>query len=153
MVLLAHSQGGLVSLYFLMQQDQQWKDTYIHSLVAVGSPWAGSAIIVNIFASGYTMGVSAYSSLLIREQQRSFESAPMMLPRAPAWSDDETLLVAPHRNYTLNDYDELFDDLGFPQGHEMLTRVQQEDYTWRHPGVDMYCWHGSGQFFTLCSNG
>ena len=144
-VLLGHSQGGLVSQYFLQQQAQQWKDVYIHSLVTVGTPWAGSAIMTQIFASGYTMGIAGMNALLMRDQQRSFESAPLMLPRQPAWAHNETLLVTSHRNYTLADYDDFFRVTMYPEGGELLARVQREDYVWRHPGVDMYCWHGSGE--------
>ena len=143
--LLGHSQGGLVLAYFLRRQPAEWKDRFVSGFMSVGTPWAGSAVIMRIFSSGYTMGVSSSKSLLLREQQRSHESAPYLMPRAPAWAENDTLLRTPWRNYTLNDYDAFFDDVGYPQGKAIYRKVIDDDLYWTHPGVDTFCWYGSGK--------
>ena len=149
--LLGHSQGGLMLGYFLRRQPQEWKDRFVSGFMSVGTPWAGSAIMMRIFSSGYTMGVSDSKSLLLREQQRSHESAPYLMPRAPAWQTNETLVVTAYRNYTMNDYEAFFDDVGYSQGKAIHRYVMDDELYWTHPGVDMFCWYGSGtyMYFTL----
>ncbi|XP_050407578.1 phospholipase A2 group XV-like isoform X2 [Patella vulgata] len=51
-VLLAHSLGGCVSLYFLNNQSQSWKDKYISKYVTVSVPWGGTIKSLLLFTSG-----------------------------------------------------------------------------------------------------
>lgn len=52
--LLAHSMGGPMSLYFLHQQTQAWKDKYIRSLITLSGAWGGSAKAIKVYAVGKT---------------------------------------------------------------------------------------------------
>ncbi|CAF5218828.1 unnamed protein product [Rotaria magnacalcarata] len=40
------------------------------------------------------------------------------MPSVNFWGEDETIVVAPKRNYTVNDFKEFFDDIEFPTGYE-----------------------------------
>jgi lysophospholipase-3 len=51
-VMIAHSMGNIVFLYFLNHMDQSWKDKYIRSYISLAGPWGGAAKTVLIMASG-----------------------------------------------------------------------------------------------------
>lgn len=51
-MLIAHSMGGPMSLYFLNAQTQDWKDRYIKSLVALSGAWGGSVKAIKVYAIG-----------------------------------------------------------------------------------------------------
>lgn len=51
-MLIAHSMGGPMSLYFLNEQTQDWKDKYIKSLVTLSGAWGGSVKAVKVYAIG-----------------------------------------------------------------------------------------------------
>lgn len=51
-IMLAHSMGGLMSLYFLNCQPQSWKDKYIKSLVTLSAVWGGSMKAIKVYAIG-----------------------------------------------------------------------------------------------------
>lgn len=51
-VLLGHSLGNLVLLYFLNQKTQEWKDKFIGSFVTLSAPWGGSVKTIKMQASG-----------------------------------------------------------------------------------------------------
>jgi lysophospholipase III len=55
--LLAHSMGGLMSLYFLQRQNSTWKDKYIERLVTMSTPWGGAVKAVKVFAIGEYLNV------------------------------------------------------------------------------------------------
>ena len=148
-VLVSHSMGGLVSIYFLRRQSQQWKDRYVASLVTLATPWSGSTIMLRAMTSGYAFEVPLLDSLIVRAQQRSSEVAPLLLPRAPAWQPHDVLIQTPAVNYTTASYHQWLDDIGFPLGKEMLQNVQTDDYRLEHPGVHMYCWYGTGRCLHL----
>ena len=148
-MLIAHSQGGLMAMYFLRKQSQELKDKYIHAFMAIGTPWGGSGIMLKLYTSGHNAGVGVLDPILLREQQRSQESGPILLPRSPAYDIDEPLIITPERNYTIATYHEWFSDMKFTLGSKLLKNVQGDDYMLEHPGVDMFCWHGSGNFLSL----
>lgn len=51
-MLIAHSMGGPMSLYFLHGQTQDWKDRYIKSLVTLSGAWGGSVKAMKVYAVG-----------------------------------------------------------------------------------------------------
>ena len=51
-VLLVHSLGGLMTLTFLNNQSQQWKDQYIRAIISLAGAWGGSAKAVKVYAIG-----------------------------------------------------------------------------------------------------
>lgn len=51
-VLLTHSMGSLMALYFLNLQSQSWKDKYIKSFVSLSGVWGGSMKAIKVYAIG-----------------------------------------------------------------------------------------------------
>ena len=66
--------------------------------------------------------------LTVRREQRTDISNIFMLPSHELWSPDEVLLETPHRTYTVNDYDQLFKDIGFPLGKKLRKLVGNLKY-------------------------
>lgn len=68
---------------------------------------------------------------------RSFASTFHLFPHPSVWND--TVVVAtPTRNYTANDYQQLFNDIGYPEGY---TRLSHNDEEWPAPNVPTYCFY------------
>ena len=114
--LVVHSMGGLVSLHFLTGFsgiNQAWKDKYIHAYVTLSAAWSGGAATVQSVVSGYH-GISdlllfAYGliSNFIVPIGRTFESIPWLFPKASVFGND-VLISTPSKQYTANDYEQLF---------------------------------------------
>ena len=84
--------GGLFGLYFLQQQTQDWKDRHINKFIPLNTPWRGAVIQLNTYArwsfsiflqalsfflslfSGYNLGIDIIDPLVIRHEQRSYET-------------------------------------------------------------------------------
>ena len=72
----------------------------------------------------------------------NYPSFYSILPRASIWSD--TILVrTSNRNYTANEYEQLFADAGFPNGYtQFLDSERGIDFS--APNVSTYCFYSSG---------
>ena len=142
--IVVHSMGGPVSLYFLTRVvSQEWKDTYIHSYVALAGAWSGGNGILPNIISGPTANGTLEMQVgfeELRDLYRTFPSFYLLFPRAAAWNDT-VLVVTPSRNYTANDYQQLFADAGYPQGYTQFTEI---DMLRPAPNVPTYCFYGLG---------
>ena len=89
--------------------------------------------------SGYNMGIQTVDPLVIREEQRSYETGVLLLPLSHTWPHHQQVLVhTPVRNYTVRDYTQFFRDIKFSQGMEMMENIV--DYVnLTHPGVKTVC--------------
>lgn len=106
--LLVHSMGGPMSLHFLQQQDQKWKDKYIARIISLAGAWAGSAKAVKVFAVGDDLGSFALSGSVMRAEQITSPSLAWLLPSPYFWKDDEVLVSTPSKQYTLLDLEQFF---------------------------------------------
>ena len=145
--IVVHSMGGPVSLYFLTRVvSQKWKDTYIHSYVTLAGAWSGgNEVVPNIISGPFENGT--FSEVIVgpdaeelRDLYRTLPSFYLLFPRAAAWNDT-VLVVTPSRNYTANDYQQLFADAGYPQGYTQFTEI---DMLRPAPNVPTYCFYGLG---------
>lgn len=114
-VLVAHSLGGLFTLYFLNRQSVAWLQKYVSHFVSIATPWGGTAEQMKTFASGSNQGVTLLDPLYFRDEQRSSESNLWLLP-VPRVFGSAPLVVTPSRNYTAHDMEDFLRDVGFPQG-------------------------------------
>ena len=97
--LVSHSMGGLFGLHFLQLQNQAWLEKFIHKFVPLNTPWTGAALQLNTYASGYNMDIDMIDPLVIREEQRSYETGVYILPLPTTWRDqDRPLVITPTRN-------------------------------------------------------
>jgi len=46
-------------------------------------------------------------------------SSAWLMPYDTFWNSSEIIVYRPARNYTVNDYEQLFNDIGFPDGYQM----------------------------------
>ncbi|KAK7087303.1 hypothetical protein V1264_021372 [Littorina saxatilis] len=129
-VMIAHSMGNPVLLNFYNHKvTKEWKDTYIHAHVALAPPWAGSIKSVRGMVSGDSDGIFFLNGLEVRPMQRSWPGIAWMMPSPihKLWNPEETLVVTPHRNYSVKDYNKLFHDMGYDLGFLLLNRTRQFD--------------------------
>ena len=143
-ILLCHSMGCPTILYFLNHQSQQWKNTYIKSLISLAAPWAGAVKSLKAFASGDNFGVIVVPSLTIRQDERTFPSLAYLLPSDKLWSGDEVLMQSSLRNYTSHNYRSFFEDINYMVGYNMWLDVRNLTYDLTPPGVEVHCLHGHG---------
>ena len=55
-VLVSHSLGSLMTLYFLQHRDQQWKDRHIETWISAAGLWGGTAMELEVRTSFYNVG-------------------------------------------------------------------------------------------------
>ncbi|KAI5708748.1 hypothetical protein M8J76_002447 [Diaphorina citri] len=142
-VLVAHSMGSLMCLYFLQRQSSAWKSKFVRSLVSLAAPWGGSVKAVKVFAVGDDLGVYVLSKSTLKMYQITCPSTSWLLPSEHFWKADEVIVQTTEKNYTITNMKEYFDDLGYTQGWEMRKDVAQYALDFRPPGVEVHCLHGS----------
>jgi len=98
--------------------------------------------------AGYNWEIDAFDRLVIRDQQRSFESTVLLLPTSASgiWSSPDVLLSTTLRNYSANDYPELFDDIGYAEGRLKVEAIEEAQYDMldRDLGVPIHCFYSGG---------
>jgi len=141
--LVSHSMGCLQVLYLLNHQTQEWKDRYVEKWIPLAGPYGGSAKEMLLHASGDASGVPGVSSLAIRAEQRSYETNFWLAP-VPRWFGDRVLVTTPTRNYSAQDYDAFFEDVGFPTGKKLIRRIADVTSAVDAPGVDVVCMYSLG---------
>ncbi|VDL78993.1 unnamed protein product [Nippostrongylus brasiliensis] len=137
-VIVGHSLGNLVALRFFTEiVDQEWKDTYIKSHVAVAPPWGGSVKIVLLYTSGYNFENSEYilPSMGLRTAQRTFTSSAYLFPNRLAYRDDEVLATVGTKNYTLADMKTFFDEINYSIGWRQVEKLDSLNRKLPAPGV------------------
>ena len=113
--LLTHSLGALFGHYFLTQVvDDEWKAQYIHAWIPISPAYGGVILGLKQLVSGDTGGIPWLSGKDLKEEQRSYECSLWLLPSQQLYGDQVFIEVnETHKQYTANDYHELFADSGF----------------------------------------
>lgn len=143
-VILAHSMGGLWTLYFLNQQTEEWRNQYIARFVSVSTPWGGAVEQMMTFASGNPEGVPFVNSLVVREEQRRSESNLWLLPVSRVFGD-RPLVATSTRNYTAADMEDFLVDIGFAEGVPAYkSRIPHLTEILRAPGIPVTLIYGHG---------
>ena len=126
-VLFVASQGGPVSLYFLTKiVSQAWKDTYIDSYIPVAAAFTGANHLIHILLTGPVLLTgTAVDDVDTRAEDRTIPALYWLMPHA-SFSNDTVLVVTPSRNYTANDYKDLFADAGYAQGYKQFKITENE---------------------------
>lgn len=101
--------------------------------------------MIHAVLSGYTWGHDlGLDCSAIRRVQRNSQSGFYLFPSPSLWTDNETLVETPDRNYTAHDYDDLMEDIGFKKGVHMWNDVREYLEGLEHPGVKVMCLYGTG---------
>ena len=143
--LIVASQGGPVSLYFLTNiVTQEWKDTYIETYIPMAAAFAAGSHLIHILLSGPIIltGTPVDTNIDHRILDRTLPALYWLLPHASVW-EDTVFVVTPTRNYTANDYEQLFVDAGYPQGYEQYL-ISEDDLKVPAPNVPTHCIYGLG---------
>jgi len=143
-ILLTHSMGSSMMLYFLIHQSAEWKDKYIRSLISLAGPWGGTARAMKVFAVGDDLGAWLLNEKKLMWQQRTSPSLAWVMPQIGFWREDEVLVETAEKNYTMKQYKEFFNDLGEPNGWFMRQDTEHLLSGLPPPNVEVFCLHGRG---------
>ena len=148
--LVVHSMGGLVSLHFLTGfsgVNQAWKDKYIHAYVTLNGAWSGGVATLQTVISGahdipdFLLFASSLIADFIVPLARTFESLPWIFPKSSVFGN-RVLISTPAKDYTANDYEELFRKIGYTNGYRFFQGVQGINPNYPAPNVPTYCFYG-----------
>ena len=145
--IVAHSMGGPVTLYFFNNLvNQDWKDEHINAYIPVSGAWSGGNMVLPILVSGIHSLIPEIPILSeyledLSPAFQTFESMIWLLPN-PDVSADIVLLTSDEKEYSANDYEEMFNDMGKPEYHTKheYARLINGEYT--APNVPTYCFYG-----------
>ncbi len=147
--IVAHSLGGLVSLYFFTGfngVNKAWKEKYINAYIPLAAAWNGAATALQVVISGQpTTGLISFAhglfNHIILPVARSLESVPWLTPTSSVFGN-RVLVSTPSRQYTANDYEELFRKIGYTNGYRFFQGVQSLVHNYPNPNVPTYCYYG-----------
>lgn len=147
--IVAHSMGGPMTLYFLNNiVSQSWKDKYINAFVPLSAAWSGGHLSLPTLLTGINSIVPDVPILgdylrKLSSSIQSFESIVWLLPN-PQVTQDQVLVSTDTKEYSANDYKELFTDANVPEYYDKLEHVLQINGDFQPPNVPTYCFFGVG---------
>nr|XP_014277923.1 phosphatidylcholine-sterol acyltransferase-like [Halyomorpha halys] len=105
----------------------------------------------NLFAAPYDFRKGPSDDLDIvfvkaETMKKVFSSMPSLaylLPVKQLWNN-EALLITPEKNYSIENLEEFFYDIGNPTGWEMYLNEKKFAEALPPPGVEVYCFYGEG---------
>eukprot|EP01104_Vermistella_antarctica_P005171 TRINITY_DN15601_c0_g1_i1.p1 TRINITY_DN15601_c0_g1~~TRINITY_DN15601_c0_g1_i1.p1 ORF type:complete len:526 (+),score=135.36 TRINITY_DN15601_c0_g1_i1:61-1578(+) len=146
--IVTHSMGGVTSLWFLNNMTQAWKDTYVKNYIPIAGPWAGASKSLRAIVTGDNFGLGLGSINLVapsrfRDVAREAGGPISLIPRQSFYSTNYVFVRTPTKNYTANDFPQLFEDMGSPITNQVYQAVENvlEDLT--SPKINnTYCLYG-----------
>ena len=130
-------------------------------MVNIAAPWGGAIKALRLMISGdnidvrnrinsldnlkFQIIIQAYivSPIRVRPYQRSVPSTAFVMPSVNFWSKDEVVVVTPQRNYTVNDYEALFNDIQYPLGYEFWLNNKDLLKELEPPRIEIHQIYGS----------
>jgi len=144
--MLTHSLGSPTTLYFLTQVvSQEWKDKYLKAFVPLSGVWKGAVKTLTSVISGNPEGIPLVKSLTARYLQRTSPTNYFLMPVPDRniWSSTVPVVVTPERNYTVFDYQALFNDMKYPMGYSQFQVLPTFLTELAAPHVTTYCYYGT----------
>ena len=144
--IVTHSLGSPTTLYFLTQVvSQEWKDKYLKAFVPLSGVWKGAIKTLTSVISGNPEGIPLVNSLTARYLQRTTPTNYFLMPVTDhkIWSSTDPVVVTPERNYTVFDYQALFNDMKYPVGYSQYKVLPTFLTELAAPHVTTYCYYGA----------
>jgi lysophospholipase-3 len=142
-IIIAHSMGGPMTLHFLNQQSQDWKDKYIKSMVTLSGAWGGSVKAVKVYAIGDDLGSYVLRESVMRQEQITSPSLAWLLPSKLFWKPDEVLVQTDKKNFTVANLKDFFEAIDYMDGWEMRKDTENYQLDFKAPGVEVHCLYGT----------
>lgn len=142
--LICHSMGCLNSFYLLNRKTQNWKDVFIKRLICLAAPFGGSVKAISAMLYGDNLGIPLLSSEKLKDLQSSFPSLMYLFPKEPTFSSDRILIQSSEYNYTLKNFDLLFNATNMIEQREMWHDTKDIAANLTAPNVELWCLYGSG---------
>ena len=121
--IITHSMGGPVALHFLQLQTKEWKDTYLANFIPTSPQFCRKSMWAPIW----------------------------LFPQKNLWSGNEIIVRTKSKNYTSNDWIELFGDFpslnnakSFTVDNNLLELTLGDDVFSKSPDVSTHVLRGSG---------
>jgi len=100
---------------------------------------------LKVFAAGDDLGAYLLPAHTLRGFQRTSPSTAWLLPSKYFWGPDDVLAHVPGKgNFTVNNYKEFFETMGYMVGYEMYKDTVNLLGDYPNPGVELHCLYGSG---------
>ena len=151
--LVAYSQGNVQAQYLLTHTSQAWKNEFIHGFTAIGGNWPGEG---GMYSQLFT-GLNVSDFLYPTDPENAASSAAMyqtwpstfLVAADPLVYKKQVVVIGIQggRQYTAQDYRQLFRDAGMPLSRELadyyigLVKFATPQY---FPNVDVYAEIGTG---------
>eukprot|EP00116_Pleurobrachia_bachei_P006591 sb/3466853/ len=118
-VLISHSLGGPTTSTFLHSMTQEWRDANIDSWISISGVFGGALKVVKAMVSHGVMDElpNIISDRFVhRRVARTIQGNYFMLPRRPVYTGSDVLVRTPNRNYTVDNMEQMFTDMGVTKG-------------------------------------
>mgnify|MGYP003729628389 CR=1 FL=1 len=118
--LVCHSMGCTHLLVFLRLQSAAWRQSRVRKMIAISSPWGGSAKALKALVVGDQLDLPLISESKMRKLARTYPSIAYLLPQAEIFSRTNKnlplpggpiLVRTPERDYRVSNIDQLLLDL------------------------------------------
>lgn len=143
-IFIAHSMGGPMLQVFFEKMSQEWKDKYIRAVITLCGAWAGSVKALKVYVVGDNLGTFILRESVVKAEQISSPSLAWLMPSKLFWHSNEVLVETDKRNYTVDDFQDFFNDIGYPVGWEMYKDMEPYAKNFSPLGVEIHCLYGYG---------
>lgn len=147
--IVTHSMGGPTGLYFLQSMTQAWRDQYVASFFPIAGPWSGAPNALRAVISGDNFGLSVFSWEIVKSTYfmgiaRKSGGVMSLVPNPDLNSTKAIFVYTPTKNYTLEDFPQLFQDINSPISQTVWENTNLIVESLTAPNVPVYCSYGTG---------
>ncbi|UJR08314.1 hypothetical protein I4U23_012585 [Adineta vaga] len=135
--LISHSTGGSMTLYFLTQQSQIWKDQFINSWISLSGNIAGEVDNIENVIRGFL------SPIISRDVIQSWDFFAWRLPEPMIYGSQRIIVQTPSRNYTSYDIHDLLYNANAKELAEIYSQTSSILGSLPAPNVNTYCFFGT----------
>ncbi|KAH7827314.1 putative Group XV phospholipase A2 [Monocercomonoides exilis] len=145
--ILGHSAGAPFLRHFLVNYvNQEWKDRYVQSFIAVGGPFAGSALAFRMLATYSKWVLPTVGAKDTYNLARFFAQLHWLLPQPAANPPDETLgfVTTTGMRFTVRNQTEVWRLTNRDSMYQAITRTLQRNNEFKAPRVPMHVLYSLG---------